>query len=118
MACPESRPAPCLLEQNGIRLDVLTRKLSGARASVRLTVREAGVLIMLAAQREPCSRSMLYQRVFGRDWSPGDRSLDVHVCNLRSKIAQVGGERSMLQTRRNRGYALRAARSELTEPGS
>lgn len=114
MDYPESRPLPCLLEQNGMRLDIPSRTLSGTRASVKLTVREAGLLIMLAAQGEPCSRSMLYQRVFGRDWHPGDRSLDVHVCNLRSKIARIGGERSMLQTRRNRGYALRAARPRLS----
>ena len=97
-----------------MRLDVRSRTLSGARESVKLTLREAGVLIALAAQGEPCSREMLYRQVFGRDWYPGDRSLDVHVCNLRNKIARVGGERSMLQTRRNQGYVLRRGKPHLS----
>jgi two-component system response regulator CpxR len=41
------------------------------------------------------SREHLVRNVLGRDFSPFDRSIDTHVCNLRRKLgpAPEGGER-------------------------
>ena len=41
------------------------------------------------------SREDLVRNVLGRDFSPFDRSIDTHVCNLRRKLGPLenGGER-------------------------
>jgi len=49
------------------------------------------------------SREELSRAVLGRDYDPRDRSVDMHVSNLRRKLA---GGRESIKTVRNAGYLL------------
>ena len=89
------------------RLDFATGELVGPKGMSHLTARESRLLIVLCRASGVLSREATYREVFERDWDPGDRSLDVHVANLRRKLEATCGERSAIATIRGKGYELR-----------
>ena len=72
------------------RLDLASGELSGPRGVVHLTARESRLLVELCRSVGPLSREATYREVFQRTWDPADRSLDVHVANLRRKLETAG----------------------------
>ena len=89
------------------RLDVATSELAGPKGASHLTTREARLLVALCRASGVLSREATYREVFERDWDPGDRSLDVHVANLRRKLEAACDERTVIATIRGEGYELR-----------
>lgn len=72
-----------------------------------LTEREYQVLVYLCRRpNRVVTREELSRTVAGRSWDPSDRSLDVHVCNLRKKLANVLPGRRLLRAVRGIGYRL------------
>ncbi len=51
------------------------------------------------------TREQLMERVWGTDWFGDDHVVDVHIANLRKKIASVT-DRKVLRTVRGVGYGL------------
>ena len=49
---------------------------------------------------------MLYQQVLHRVYTRLDRGLDVHVCNVRRKLAAIGVRHVQIQAVRGQGYIL------------
>lgn len=97
------------------RLDLATREFAGPSGRERLTEQEARLLRAMVDNDGPLARASAYGLVFGRSWEPTDRSLDVHVANLRRKLrAALAGE-DPIATLRGQGYALRAPASIATE---
>ena len=77
---------------------------------VTLTRKEFQVLGMLAASRGAvCTRSRIVAEVWGRTWAGANRTLDVHVATLRTKL----GRPELVQTVRGVGYRL-----GLPDPGT
>ncbi len=75
-----------------------------------LTVTEFALLeILLAAGERVSTKDELSERALGRKRQPYDRSIDVHMSNLRQKLAAAAGERLHLETVRGIGYRLEAA---------
>lgn len=75
---------------------------------VDLTYREYELLRFLAAnQGRVFSREALLDRVWGYDYYGGDRTVDVHIRRLRSKIEDV--DQTFIETVRNIGYRFRYA---------
>ena len=64
---------------------------------------------MLLARRpgEVVTKDELFERALRRPREPYDRSVDVHVSNLRQKLAAAGGGVE-IETARALGYRLRA----------
>jgi DNA-binding response OmpR family regulator len=54
-------------------------------------------------------RDELSRLLTGGEWSPLNRALDVHVCNLRRKLMTVMQAESVITSFRGIGYMLRAA---------
>ena len=52
------------------------------------------------------SRDHLAEQVLGRKLSPIDRSIDVHVSNLRKKLGDAAGTREHIRTVRGEGYVF------------
>lgn len=52
------------------------------------------------------SRDEISRRLFGRDWSPNDRSVDGHVTRLRHKMQPNGDEPYLIQSVRGIGYVF------------
>jgi len=70
-----------------------------------LSRKEFGVLALLAdADGAVCTRDRLVAEVWGRRWPGADRTLDVHVATLRTKLGRPG----MVATVRGVGYRLSA----------
>jgi DNA-binding response OmpR family regulator len=92
-------------------LDVIARRLSdGSGDAVKLTSAEFDLLVALARNAgRPITRDHLLDLVHGRDWSPIDRSIDVHIANLRKKIESDPRNPEYIATVRNIGYAFSAA---------
>lgn len=53
------------------------------------------------------SRSVIFERVWGFDFGPGSKALEVYVGYLRRKL-EAGGEPRLVQTVRGHGYVLRS----------
>lgn len=72
-----------------------------------LTPSEYRLLATLHQQAgEALSKVFLYQSVLHRNYTRLDRGLDVHVCNLRRKLADIGAQHVQLQAVRGQGYVL------------
>lgn len=72
-----------------------------------LTGSEFRLLITLHAHAgEPLSKPFLYQTVLHRGYTRLDRGLDVHVCNVRRKLADIGIQHLLIQAVRGQGYVL------------
>ena len=79
-----------------IELDGGARTVRRSGTPVDLTTVEFDLLAaLLRAAGSTVSREDLVRNVLGRDFSPFDRSIDTHVCNLRRKLGPMedGGER-------------------------
>jgi DNA-binding response OmpR family regulator len=85
---PETVPAaPATLVYRDLTLNFLSRDVRRAGQPLHLTPKEFGLLDVMA--REPgraFARAELLERVFGGDYVGTDRTVDVHVMNLRRKI--------------------------------
>jgi two-component system response regulator CpxR len=90
------RPVPAAISLGDIELDGGTRSVRKSGTPVDLTTVEFDLLAaLLRVAGSTVSREDLVRNVLGRDFSPFDRSIDTHVCNLRRKLGplEVGGER-------------------------
>ena len=94
------------VEHRGLRVDPLQRLATFAGRDVDLTTLEFELLHAMArAPGRVFSRSDLIERVWGPDFAGVDRVVDVHVSNLRQKLARVGAE-ELLVTVRGVGYKV------------
>ena len=94
------RNAP--LEIGGVRLEPGSRAVFHAGQQVDVTSIEYDILeILMRSAGRVVSRDELTRRLYHRDSSPFDRSIDVHISHLRKKL---GGEQSLIRTVRGVGY--------------
>lgn len=92
-----------LITLGDLSIDTARYEVTIAGRTVVLTFREYELLRFLA--RNPgrvFTRDALLNHVWGRDYLGGDRTVDVHVRRLRSKIEAFG--HSFIETVRNVGY--------------
>jgi two-component system response regulator CpxR len=90
------RIAPPAVAIGDVELDGGARAVRRGGTLVDLTTVEFDLLAaFLRAPGTTLSREDLVRNVLGREFSPFDRSIDTHVCNLRRKLGPLrdGGER-------------------------
>src|SRR5579872_3915903 len=90
------KPASAALAIGDIEVDAGARTVSRSGAPVDVTTVEFDLLAaLMRVAGSTVSRQDLVRNVLGRDFSPFDRSIDTHVCNLRRKLGPLadGGER-------------------------
>ncbi|MFN7751026.1 MAG: response regulator transcription factor [Pseudomonadota bacterium] len=110
------RRRPRALRIGQVTVDCASGALSGPGTRDTLTARELRLLLALSAVRGTLSREATYREVFGRTWDPEDRSLDVHIANLRRKLSRVGDGTPAISTVRGVGYEIRLPVAFLDEP--
>lgn len=110
-----------LRQKNGIGSEEVIRRgdlvIDSARCEVSLsgkpvvlTFKEYQLLKFLASNKEKVyTREALLNKVWGWDYYGGDRTVDVHVRRLRSKIEDMN--HSFIETIRNVGYRFIATRA-------
>ncbi|MFA6060793.1 MAG: response regulator transcription factor [Taibaiella sp.] len=75
---------------------------------LELTTTEFSILEMLLANQDRIvTKDELSERIMGRRREIYDRSIDVHVSNLRLKLAQVVNQKIIIETVRGVGHRLR-----------
>jgi DNA-binding response OmpR family regulator len=95
-----------LLEAGDIRMDLRTRRVQRDAHEVALTAREFEVLAYLMRHPDQVlSREQILNAVWGFDFEPGTKVLEVYVGYLRRKLCEAGGP-DPIETVRNVGYRL------------
>jgi DNA-binding response OmpR family regulator len=91
------------IEVDGVALDLARHTVVVDGAPVSLSRKEFQVLALLAtAGGAVCTRNRIVAEVWGRSWPGANRTLDVHVATLRTKL----GRPDLVQTVRGVGYRL------------
>ena len=86
-----------------VRVDVGRHEVTVAGQPVALTRKEFQILALLAGARGTVvTRGRIVAEVWGRSWSGANRTLDVHVATLRTKL----GRPELVATVRGVGYRL------------
>jgi two-component system response regulator CpxR len=89
-------PVSASVTIGNIELDGGARTVRRSGVAVDLTTVEFDLLAaLMRVAGNTVSRVELVRGVLGRDFSPFDRSIDTHVCNLRRKLGPLddGGDR-------------------------
>ncbi len=88
-----------------ITLDTGSRAVTRDGIPVRLTAMEFDVLeVLLRNAGRVVGRESLVEQVLGRKYSPYDRSIDVHVSNLRKKLGHEVDGMERIKSVRQVGY--------------
>jgi DNA-binding response OmpR family regulator len=99
-----------VLEAGDIRMDLRTRRVQRDGHDVELTAREFEVLAYLMRHPDQVlSREQILNAVWGFDFDPGTKVLEVYIGYLRRKLCPEN-EADPIDTVRNVGYRLRADR--------
>lgn len=102
-----SQPAPDPLCLGDLRLQPAQHTAYVGPTAVLLTGMETRILeTLLRADNHTVSREDLHTQVLGRDYTPLDRSLDVHVSNLRKKLRAHPKHGQRIRAIRGYGYVL------------
>jgi len=98
-----------ILRVGDVEMDTSTRVVRRGDEAIDLTVVEYDVLEMLI--RNPgriVTRQTLVKEVLGRNLSAFDRSIDMHISNLRKKLGHVVEGSERIKTVRGIGYIYQA----------
>jgi len=94
-----------------IKIDMGTREVTRAGEMMELTAVEFDLLEkLLRAAGRIITREELSKDVLGRSTSPFDRSIDMHISNLRKKLGHQAGVLERIKTVRGVGYILYASK--------
>jgi two-component system response regulator RstA len=105
----DNRAIPVNLVFNGLEINGGLRLASYHDQEIPLTAREFDLLWYLA--RNSCitlDRDHLYKAVFGIEYNGYDRSIDMYIARIRSKMAFHPGLPQMIKTVRGSGYLFAA----------
>jgi len=96
-----------LIKCDGLVIDLAKCEVTLEGEIVELTFKEYELLKFLASHRgRVFNREALLNQVWGYDYYGGDRTVDVHVRRLRSKIEDA--KHTFIETVRNIGYRFKA----------
>ncbi|WP_373186373.1 response regulator [Halopseudomonas sp.] len=94
-----------ILQVGDVRLD--TNSLMVWRADEPLSLTQSEAMILRALLEQPgqlIDRQTLSRQALGKSLGPYDRSMDMHLSNLRRKLGPHDDDRPRIQVLRGRGY--------------
>jgi two-component system response regulator CpxR len=108
-AAAREHDQPRTLTTGDIELDLGTRRVRRDGQVIELTAVEFDLLEkLLRAAGRIITREELSKDVLGRSTSPFDRSIDMHISNLRKKLGHYLGDVERIKTVRGVGYIYAA----------
>src|SRR4051794_38410373 len=106
-----SAPAPVVRTFGSLTIDPLAHEVTLAGESLELTKIEFDLLDTLSeSPRVAFTRAQLLERVWGENWFGDDHLVDVHISNLRRKLADDPRSPDFVCTVRGVGYRMGAGR--------
>lgn len=107
----ELAPAPDDVDE--LTFDERESDVHFAQKAAQLTRSEYRLLETLwRSPEDVLSKPFLYQHVLQRGYSQHDRSLDMHISQIRRKLKAIGYEARQVRTVWGKGYVLTAATSD------
>ena len=101
-----------VLTCDGLRMDMATCEVTIDGRIIELTFKEYEVLKLLLNNRgRVFTRDVLLNKIWGYDYYGGDRTVDVHMRRLRSKIEDA--THTFIETVRNVGYRFKKRDSKI-----
>jgi two-component system, OmpR family, response regulator len=99
-----------VLRMHELTCDPARRQVQWRNKPVELTASEFNLLTMLlGAQERVCTKETLSEKVLGRRHESYDRSIDVHISNLRQKLDRSTNGAVRVATVRGIGWKLETA---------
>ncbi len=96
------------LKHKNIVLDSESRQVFVNRQEVVLTVREFSILeLLMKNPHKVFTRANLFESVWGDEFMGDDNTVNVHISNLRSKIAKADKDNEYIQTVWGIGFKLK-----------
>jgi len=93
------------VQVGGLELNPSSRTVRVAGSLLNLTTIEFDLLEkLLRSAGRVVGREELVKEVLGREFSPFDRSIDTHICNLRKKVGFYGDGAERIKGVRGLGY--------------
>ncbi|MCS7219743.1 MAG: response regulator transcription factor [Anaerolineae bacterium] len=90
-------------------MNTATREVRRGQRPIELTAKEFDILeLFMRHPRQVLTRDILYERIWGYDYSGESNIIEVYIRYLRTKLEE-GGEPRLLHTVRGVGYVLREA---------
>ena len=86
-----------------IELDLVRHEVRVGDAHVPMTPTEFKLLALLASERRPFTRAEIMRHLWESAWAGDERTVDVHVKNIRQR---VGAHGTLIETLRGVGYRL------------
>ncbi|MEV6606047.1 response regulator transcription factor [Kutzneria sp. NPDC051319] len=94
-----------VVEVGDVHIDLVRHQVIVAEEPITLSRKEFQVLaLVVGAGGAVCTRERIIAEVWGRSWAGANRTLDVHVATLRTKL----GRPALVETVRGVGYRLTA----------
>jgi two-component system, OmpR family, response regulator RegX3 len=97
-----------LLRVGDLEIDLRRHEVRVAGKRVRVTPTELRILTLLAGEDRPFGRREILRHVWDTSFVPDERSCDVHIANLRSKLGRRPDGEERIVTVRGVGYRLPA----------
>ncbi len=102
-------PGETELRAGQVRLDQRARRVWVGDREVLLRPKEHELLaVLVASAGEAVRREQLMAEVWDENWSGPTKTLDVHVANVRRKLADAGDRWDRIATLRGYGYRFEA----------
>ncbi len=104
---PRAPQHPARLQFGELQLDSLNQSAQLAKQPLALTQTEFRILhCLLSAPAQLITKEALTRHALNRSLGPFDRSIDMHLSNLRRKLNQIAPAAIQIQTVRGSGYRL------------
>jgi two-component system phosphate regulon response regulator PhoB len=98
-----------VINRGALKIEPAARRVSVNGAELHLRPKEFGLLLTLALESDKVmTRQRLLDMVWGEDIVVDERTVDVHVSWLRSKLRAAGMEGEVIQTAYGAGYRFAA----------
>ena len=104
---PQASQPPATLQFGELLLDNHNQSAQLAKQLLTLTQTEFRILhCLLSAPTQLITKEALTRHALNRSLGPFDRSIDMHLSNLRRKLNQIAADAIQIQTVRGSGYRL------------